>query len=148
MHQKLVLDPFLIMVDNQKQPLCTINSFNNKIYWKRIKVLKMLTLFFLLNPVLFNGQDFKMGPELVTSCSSGYKTSSEKFHISDILPDQVWWCNIKWFFELFQKIHCYFMQANSWYKLFHFHLSSWVSKVWKGSKKITKNWVSGEKRAF
>ena len=45
------------------------------------KALKKLTLFFLLNQVPFNGQISKTnrGLELVTSCSSGYKTSSEKF---------------------------------------------------------------------
>ena len=31
----------------------------------------------------------KRGREIVTSRSSGYKTSSEKFFISDELPDQV-----------------------------------------------------------
>ena len=39
-------------------------------------------LFFLSNQVSFNGQSYQKqkGPdELVTSCSSGHKTSSEKF---------------------------------------------------------------------
>ena len=31
---------------------------------------------------------------------------------------------------------CKFMQTNSWHKLFHFHLSLWIWKVWKGRKKI------------
>ena len=31
-HQKLVPDPFLTMVYNQKQPLHTRNSFENKIF--------------------------------------------------------------------------------------------------------------------
>ena len=41
----------------------------------------MLTLFFLSNPVPFNGQNYEKqkGPELVTYRSSGYETSSEKF---------------------------------------------------------------------
>ena len=41
-----------------------------------------LTLFFLSNPILFNGQSdqkTKRGLELVASCSSDYKTNSEKF---------------------------------------------------------------------
>ena len=34
---------------------------------------------------------------------------------------------------------CKFMQANSWHhKLFQFHLSFWVWKVWKGREKIQK----------
>ena len=41
--------------------------------------MKKLTLFFLLNSVPFNGLDYeKQGLELVTSCSSCYKVSSEK----------------------------------------------------------------------
>ena len=45
------------------------------------KALKKLTLFFLLNPVPFNKQNYQNNRslELVTSRSSGYKTSSEKF---------------------------------------------------------------------
>ena len=39
----------------------------------------MLTLVYFSNPVSFNGQDYeKKGLELVTSHSSGYKTSSAK----------------------------------------------------------------------
>ena len=34
------------------------------------------------------------------------------------------------------------MQVNSWYnKLFHFHLSFWIWKVWKGKEKIIKIWI-------
>ena len=36
MHQKLVLDPFLVLVNNPKQPLYGRNCFKNKIFWKRI----------------------------------------------------------------------------------------------------------------
>ena len=45
------------------------------------KTLKKLTLFFLSNPVLFNEQSYQKGKglELVTSHSSGSKTSSQKF---------------------------------------------------------------------
>ena len=68
MHQKLVPDPFLILVNNTKQPLHARNSFKNKIYILKEdyqKALKKLTLFFLLNPVPFNGQSHQIqkGPE-------------------------------------------------------------------------------------
>ena len=45
------------------------------------KASKKLTIFFLSNPVPFNGQIYqnKRDLELVTSHSSGYKTRSEKF---------------------------------------------------------------------
>ena len=41
---------------------------------------------------------------------------------------------------------CKFMQANSWdHKLFHFNLSFWIWKVWKG-REITKIWISPERK--
>ena len=45
------------------------------------KALTNLTLFFLPNPVPFDGQDNKKQTALqqVTCCSSGYKTSSVNF---------------------------------------------------------------------
>ena len=36
MHQKLAQDPFLILLNNPKQPLQAINSFKNKVFWKSI----------------------------------------------------------------------------------------------------------------
>ena len=45
------------------------------------KPLKKSTLFFLPNPVPFNGKRYQKqkGPGASAQCSSGYKTSSEKF---------------------------------------------------------------------
>ena len=45
------------------------------------EVLKKWTLFFLSNPLPLKGQSYQKqrGLELVTNCSSSYKTSSEKF---------------------------------------------------------------------
>ena len=44
-------------------------------------VFTKIALVFLFKPVPFNGQDYenKRDLEIVTSCSSSYKTSSEKF---------------------------------------------------------------------
>ena len=54
------------------------------------KALKKLTLFFLLNVALLNGQDYeKRGLELVTSSSSVTKQVQKNSFISDVLPDQV-----------------------------------------------------------
>ena len=63
--QKLVPDVFIILVNNLKQPLHARN-------YKKVT-------FFFLNPVPFNRQNSKTNYELMTSCFSGYKTSSEKF---------------------------------------------------------------------
>ena len=44
------------------------------------RCLNKVELFFVLNSVPFNGQGYqKRGLELMTSCSSEYKTSLEKF---------------------------------------------------------------------
>ena len=69
------------------------------------KALKKLSLFFLSNPVPFNGQSYQKqkGLELVTSCSSGWETNSQNFFATYVLSEQVWWCNIKQFLS-FPKI--------------------------------------------
>ena len=60
MHQKLVPDPFLILVNSPKQPLHAGNSFKQDILKKDYqKSLKNLTLFFHLNPFPFNGQSYQ-----------------------------------------------------------------------------------------
>ena len=60
MHQKLAPDRFLILVNNPKQAVRARNSFKNKIFERGLsKSLKKLTLFFLLNPVPFNGQSYQ-----------------------------------------------------------------------------------------
>ena len=51
----------------------------------------------------------KRGLELVTSCSSGYKTSLEKF-LCYVLSDQVWWCSIKPFLSYSKN----YTTANLW----------------------------------
>ena len=81
-YQKLVLDPFLILVNNPEQPLHAINYFEN-IIWKRIiKKLWKSWLYFLFWTQSILMDKFiknKRGLELVTNHSSGYETSSEKF---------------------------------------------------------------------
>ena len=44
MHQNLVPDLFLILVNNPKQPLHARNFLENKIFWKNFK--KSILLFF------------------------------------------------------------------------------------------------------
>ena len=69
--------------------------------------------------------------------------------ISYVLSEQVWWCNIKWFLSYSKNYICKFMLANSWHhKLFHFHLSFLIWKVWKGRVKSTKDWISWEQKGL
>ena len=129
MQQKIVPDLFIILVNNPKQPLHPRNPFKSKIFWKRIiKKPEKRQLYFLfwtqsllIDELIKN----KRGLALVTSSSSGYKTSSEKFlyYSSDVLFDQVWWCNTKRFLSYSENYICKFMPANPWpHKLFHLHL--------------------------
>ena len=78
--QKLIPDIFLILVNNQKQPLHTRNSFKNKDIFKKSyqKALKRLTLFFLSNPVPFNGQDYEKQKGPGTSDQSEKSSSKQK----------------------------------------------------------------------
>ena len=100
------------------------------------KALKKFTMFFLSNPVPFKGLSYqKKDLELVTSCSSGYKTSSEKSFISYTLSDPVWWYNLKQFLSYSKPI--WVMLANSWHRRkLHFHLTFCIWKVWKGREKL------------
>ena len=81
-HQTLVADPFLILVNNPNQLLYARNSFKNRILWKRIikkRLKKVNFIFFLLNAAPFNGKmKNKMCLEIMTSCPSGYNIH--------------WWC--------------------------------------------------------
>ena len=56
-----------------------------------------------------------------------------------IIYDQAWWCNVKRFLSYSKNHICRFMQVNLWHhKLFHFHMSFPIWKVWKGTKKLHK----------
>ena len=77
MHQKLVPDPFLILVNNPKQPLEVRNSLNSlKIrYCERgsSESLEKVGSFFLSNPVPFNRQDYDKQKGLGTSEHSFFR---------------------------------------------------------------------------
>ena len=109
MHQKLVPDPFFILVNKPKQPYHARNSFKNKIFWKGIiKNLEKskLYVFFPIQSLLPDQViKNKRALELVTSSSSGYTTNSQKFlyYLYIIWPSLM--VQHKAVFELFQKLH-------------------------------------------
>ena len=85
----------------------------------------------------------------MTSHSLGYKTTSKIFLylLYIIWPSLMMQCKIV--FELFQNVHLQIYASQFMnHKLFHFHLSLWIWKVWKGRKKITKSWISREWNEF
>ena len=59
-HRRLVPDPILILVNNPKRP-CMQEILLKVRYLKEDyqRALKKLILFFLSNPVLFNGQSYQ-----------------------------------------------------------------------------------------
>ena len=82
--QKIVPDPFLILINNSKQPLHARNYVESKIFERGLlKSLQKNNLFslrtqsLLMNKIAKN----KRCLQLVTIRSSGYKTSSEKIPI-------------------------------------------------------------------
>ena len=77
-HQNLVPDLFFILVNNPKQPLHASNIFKKEDYQRPFKKLTLFffqTQFLLIDEVFKNKKDL----ELMTSRSSRYKTSSQKF---------------------------------------------------------------------
>ena len=116
------------------------------------KTFKKLNIFFpfwaqslLMDEIIKN----KRGLELVIVRLQVMKQVHKNFFISYILPDQVWRFNIKQFLSYSKNCTWKLMQTNSWqHKLFHFHLSFWIWKVWKGRGKITKTWISRKRKEF
>ena len=110
--------------------------------WKKLTFFSFWTHNLLMEKVIKK----ERGLELVTSPSSGYETSSQKF-LYYILPDHVWWFNIKRCFSYFKNYTWKFMQVISWnHKLFHLHLSFWIWKVRKGRGKYPKLRISLDKK--
>ena len=79
------------------------------------KALIKLSLFFLLNPVPFNGQNYQKQKRPGTSDLSFFRLQNNCIISITryVLSDLVWWCNIKWLLS-FSKIK----SANS-YKPIH-----------------------------
>ena len=103
------------------------------------KLLKQLTLFFLSNPALFNGQSHQKERGPGTSDHSLFGVQNKFTKISYMLTDQVWWFNIKRFLSYSKNYTCKFMQANSWHhKLFHLHLFFESGKCGKEWEKLHK----------
>ena len=110
---------------------------------KLYNFISFWTQFLLMDKVIKN----KRGMELVTSHSSGHqKTPLFVIYYLNKFDDVY---SVKQFLS-YSKTHiCKFMQVNSWYhKLFHFPLSFWIWKLWKGRGKITKIWISENEKSF
>ena len=112
------------------------------------KPLKTLNLFFLSNPVSFNGQSYQKEKRPGTSDLSLFTLQNKFTKISLLVIYYLTkFDNTKQFLSYSKYCTCKFMQANSWHhKLFHFHLSFWIWKMWKGRRKITKIWISRERK--
>ena len=113
------------------------------------KALKKFILFFLSNPISFNVQSYQKQKGSATSHQLLFRLRNKFRKISLFVIYYLTRCNVKQFFSYSKNYICKFMQVNSWHhKLFHFHLSFWIWKVWKGREKTTKIWISWERKEF
>ena len=108
-----------------------------------------MTLFFLLNPVSFNGQSYQKQMRSGTSDLLLFRLWSKFTTIYLLVMYYLTKFDgeYKAVSELFQ-ILCLQIYASQFmhHKLFHFHLSFWIWKVWKGRGKITKIQISRERK--
>ena len=147
MHQKVVPDPFLVLVNNPKQP-CMQKTILKIRYFERglSKSLQKLTLFFVLNPAPFNWQSYQKQKGLGTINKTSLQNKFSKIPLL-VIYYLTKFDDIRQCLSYSKNYIGKFMQANSWYhKLFHFHLCFWIWKVWKGREKITKIWISREQK--
>ena len=112
------------------------------------KCLKKLTLFFLSNQVLFNGQSYQKQKGSGTSDRSLFRLRNKFRKIPlFVIYYLTKFDDVKQFLSYSKNYICKFMPTNSWHhKLFHFHLPFWIWKVWKGREKIIKVWKSRERK--
>ena len=107
------------------------------------KTLQKLTLFLLPDPVPFNGQNYQKQKGPGTRDQLLFRLQIKFTKISFL----VMYYLTK--FELFKKLHLQIYASQSWHhKLFHFHCSCRIWKVWKGRGKITKTWISWERKCL
>ena len=83
----------------------------------------------------------KSSLELATSRSSGYKISSEKFLISHVFPDQVWWTGCRVIPKITSSDSCKPIHDIINYSTFICPLGSG-----KGREKTTEIWISWERK--
>ena len=69
MHQKLVPDPFLILMNNPKQPMHARNSFKRDILKEDYQKAPIKLTFFLSKPFPFYGEEYDK--------QKGYGTSDQ-----------------------------------------------------------------------
>ena len=116
-----------------------------------------LSFLFLLNSAHFNtiGQSYQKQKGSGTNDQSLFRPWKKfrKIHlfiyVANIWPSfmmYIMYISFWWVIpEIKSENLC--IQVNSWHhKLFHFHLSLWIWKVWKGTKRITKTWISRERK--
>ena len=139
MYQKLAPDHFLILLNNQKQPLNARNSFWNKIFCKKIikNPLKSWLYVFFQTQSLLMDEIIKHNRGLVALQIT--KQVQKYSLICYTLSEQVWWCIVKQLLSYSKNCICKFMQVNWWHhKSFHFHLSFWIWKLWRGRAELQK----------
>ena len=114
------------------------------------KPLKKSTLLFLPNPVPFNGQSYQKQKGPGTSAKSLFRLRSKFRKIPLLVIPYLTKFDIKRLLSYFKNCILKFMQTSSWHhKLFHFHLSFFIWRVWKEWGKLQKfEYLEKEKSFF
>ena len=89
MHQNLVPDPFLIFVNNAKQPLHARNYFKNKIFWNRM-AKRPKKVNFIVSPIPHNGKDYETQKGHETSDKTVLQVTKQvqkNSFIKNVIPD-------------------------------------------------------------
>ena len=112
------------------------------------KAMKKLTLFFLSNLLPLNEQHYQKqkGPETSDKWLFRLRNKFRKIHFL-LMHYLTKFVDVKQFLSYSKNYICKFIQANSWqYKLFHFHLSFWIWKLWEEEILQKMHYLGNEKR--
>ena len=113
------------------------------------KALKKFTLFFLSNPVPFNGQNYQKQKGSGTSDKSHFRLQKKFKNIPLFVIYHLTKFDDVMLLVYSKNYICKFMQVNWWHqKLFHFHWSLRILKLWRGREKIIKIWIFWERKVF
>ena len=145
MLQKLAPDPFLIFLNNPKQPLHARNSILNKILKKDYqRAFKKLTFFWTQSLYRQSYQKQKVSE---TSDQSLFRLQNKFRNIPlYVIYYLTRFDDVVQFLSYSKNyIHKFMQINNSWHhKLFQFYLSFWIWKMWKRRGKVTKIWITQE----
>ena len=110
------------------------------------RAFKKINFIIFFNPVPFNRQSYQKQKRSGTSHQLLFKSQNKFWKIPLFVIYYLTKFDDKMqssFWVIPKNYICKFMQVNSWHhKLFHFHLSFWIWKVWKEREKREDNFCN------